>query len=249
MSEYNGAGFGVGFVESRNNLVPVFKKPKFESAKLSAIFGSNREEVGELCQMRISTGTTLPVPKGSESAPRTSEDGSYFITNTTPSNGEAVFSVLWTPQADSLKLNVDGAFLAVNSAAFGLVIRDQGGLFVAAKCGKASAVSALQSEALTVLNGLLFAQDLQFKKVIIESDNKSLINWLKKKEINCPTEISAIVQDCLKVASFSEVSSFVKRLENKTAHVAAQRGLLGPEQWLDAAPFWLAGALADWSSG
>ncbi|XP_019055501.1 PREDICTED: uncharacterized protein LOC104610550 isoform X2 [Nelumbo nucifera] len=63
MSEYNGAGFGVGFVESRNNLVPVFKKPKFESAKLSAIFGSNREEVGELCQMRISTGTTLPVPK------------------------------------------------------------------------------------------------------------------------------------------------------------------------------------------
>nr|DAD35546.1 TPA_asm: hypothetical protein HUJ06_006186 [Nelumbo nucifera] len=164
-----------------------------------------------------------------------------------PSNGEAVNSVFWTPpQANSLKLNVVGAFLAVNTIAFGLVFRDQRDIFVVAKCGKASAVSALQSEALGVLNGLLFARELQFKKVIIESDNKSLVSWLKKKEIDCLAEISTIVQDCLRVASFSYVSfSFVKRSANKAAHVAAQRGLLGPEQWLDAAPFWFVGALSD----
>nr|DAD20245.1 TPA_asm: hypothetical protein HUJ06_021708 [Nelumbo nucifera] len=75
--------------------------------------------------------------------------------------GEADASVFWTPpQANSMKLDVDGALLANNAAAFGLVIRDHASLFVAEKCGKDSTVSALQMEVLAVLNDLLFAQDL-----------------------------------------------------------------------------------------
>ncbi|KAK7348804.1 hypothetical protein VNO80_23498 [Phaseolus coccineus] len=91
------------------------------------------------------------------------------------------------PKIGWVKLNVDGSRDHYNggSAGCGGVVRDSSGKWVGGFAKKLdSSLEVHRTELEAILAGLQFVSDMNFKKVVVESDNKSVVsmleNWVKR---------------------------------------------------------------------
>ncbi|XP_028755351.1 uncharacterized protein LOC114714752 [Neltuma alba] len=86
------------------------------------------------------------------------------------------------PQANSFKINCDGAFNNSNGrAGIGVVCRNSEGLFIKGWAEKVSAQSAFQAELLAALKAVSLATQWQHFPVIIEMDCKDLFSAITQK--------------------------------------------------------------------
>lgn len=82
-----------------------------------------------------------------------------------------------------MKLNVDGSrdHYKVVSAGCGGVVRDSSGKWVRGFAKKLdSSLEVHQTELEAILAGLQLVSDMKFKKVVVESDNKSVVSMVEK---------------------------------------------------------------------
>ncbi|KAM1833609.1 hypothetical protein ACFX13_023409 [Malus domestica] len=86
----------------------------------------------------------------------------------------------WTPPPlHFFKVNVDASWSSSSSSGFvGVVIRTDGGLFVAARREHISAPSVASAEALALVKGCELAAGLGLGSIIVESDSKDSISAL-----------------------------------------------------------------------
>uniref|UniRef100_A0A5B7AEW9 RNase H type-1 domain-containing protein n=1 Tax=Davidia involucrata TaxID=16924 RepID=A0A5B7AEW9_DAVIN len=100
------------------------------------------------------------------------------------------------PPLPGLKLNVDGSWNAASgSGGIGALVRIQ------------YAGSALHMESLTIAEGLHFCLEMGCRRTIIESDNASLIGWLRKGA-DFSFNLEVVLMDIISSACEVEVSQF-----------------------------------------
>ncbi|KAE8671515.1 hypothetical protein F3Y22_tig00111947pilonHSYRG00185 [Hibiscus syriacus] len=90
------------------------------------------------------------------------------------------------------------------------------------------------AEAFAILQGLQFARDLGFPRIILESDSKKIVQKLSESTINL-SDISPFLRD-VKVTAGALVSCsfvFISRNDNRAAHAMALEG-----SWLVFDQFW-----------
>ncbi|XP_023893347.1 uncharacterized protein LOC112005329 [Quercus suber] len=138
-------------------------------------------------------------------------------------------SLLWaTPPPGFHKINVDGAMdEGVGCSGIGVIIRDSSGAVIGA-LSKVLPVSlnAEVTEAFALLNGVLFALELQISQAIFESDALSIILALSSHESG--GELGHILEDIMSAScSFSHCTfHHLKRDGNKAAHSLAREAKL-----------------------
>nr|DAD22071.1 TPA_asm: hypothetical protein HUJ06_023534 [Nelumbo nucifera] len=78
--------------------------------------------------------------------------------------------VFWLAlSSNCLNVNLDGSFLEIGKAGYGVIIRNHLGLAIAVSFGQTS-VSPIQAEAMAFLKGLELLKSLNFPKAILESN-------------------------------------------------------------------------------
>ncbi|XP_050111831.1 uncharacterized protein LOC126590410 [Malus sylvestris] len=135
-------------------------------------------------------------------------------------------------------MNVDGSWNAeIKVAGFGAVIRGSDMVFVTVHCGSFEDVfSPLQSEAMVVRAGLLWAVDRGFSSLLVETDSLQIVEALMDPCLNLST-IEQIVEDCKELlATVTEAT--ISHQANATAHHLARTGLSLSHccEWLDSLP-------------
>ncbi|GMI76104.1 hypothetical protein like AT4G29090 [Hibiscus trionum] len=151
-------------------------------------------------------------------------------------------SVIWSrPPLDWVKVNTDASFPQNPTSSFtGMVVRnDTGAVQGATYRVVTSSPSPFFTEALAVLHGLLFAQDLGFRKIILESDSKTVISKVLSTEEDL-SEIRSVTWSIKSLAAGFEscMFQFVPREGNRTAHTLAQAARTAGEDrfWVEDAP-------------
>jgi len=123
------------------------------------------------------------------------------------------------------KVNVDAAFvLADRSGATGAILKDNQGVFVAASSSFIPHVpSAVVAEALAMLHGLRFANDLGYSRIQAESDNLEVIQLCLGEE-RIWNEATAVYAEIISTAgSIGNVSfSHCRREANEVANDIAR---------------------------
>jgi ribonuclease HI len=147
------------------------------------------------------------------------------------------------PGPGQVKINFDAAFWEpTRSGAWGFVVRDENGEFVAAAAGKLRHLrSALQAEAEACVAAVEGAEALGLHRIIFESDCQVLVSALNSNSHDL-AEIGVLLREVRSrcVASFQS-SSFVfcRRVCNKVAHSCAHLGSKMEDEcvgWADEAP-------------
>ena len=150
----------------------------------------------------------------------------------------------WTaPESGGVKINMDAAFLAESEVgAWGFVIRDELGNFLAGAAGKLQYVrSPLQAEISACMKAIEGAADLGAQRIILESDCLMMNSALKSRDYDT-TELGVLFREARSVchASFGSYEfMFCHRECNRVAHSVAQFGLraAGPfSVWAAEAP-------------
>ncbi|KAF7844039.1 uncharacterized protein G2W53_000944 [Senna tora] len=130
------------------------------------------------------------------------------------------------PPQDVVKLNVDASTdLSLNVGAIAVVARNYDGEMLTGWAKRIPCFSALQAEATAIKEALLFANSLDIGKVIVESDNKQIVNALSFGPF--PWAIVGVLQeiDSL-IASFISASvSWTSRSANTMADTVAKLSL------------------------
>ncbi|KAK2643243.1 hypothetical protein Ddye_025006 [Dipteronia dyeriana] len=148
----------------------------------------------------------------------------------------------WNPPGAGLyKLNTDAALLAENcSVGVGVVIRNEGGLVMAATTQRIEATYVLEvAEAVAMLRGITLAVYIGLVPVIIESDHHNLVRKVVDMD---PTDvdIGLVVNDILFyiLNRTASLVSYVSRKANKVAHSLAKMALAITEDrfWLEEVP-------------
>jgi ribonuclease HI len=106
---------------------------------------------------------------------------------------------LATSPRDFVKLNTDGSVLGnPGLASLGGVLRDSNGNWLRGFSHKLGITNSLAAELWGVRDGLLLARDLNIRKLIIESDAKSVVDLLKTENLgnNAFHPYSALINDC-----------------------------------------------------
>ncbi|KAG9146963.1 hypothetical protein Leryth_005228 [Lithospermum erythrorhizon] len=104
---------------------------------------------------------------------------------------------LWQiPETGYMKFNIDAAFNATtNSGAAGVIRRNAKGEFWGAKYNRITHVgSPLLAECLAMREGIEFAWKHNWRRIILESDSKLLIQVLNEK-FRVPEEVTIIAED------------------------------------------------------
>ncbi|RYR15710.1 hypothetical protein Ahy_B04g072626 [Arachis hypogaea] len=90
----------------------------------------------------------------------------------------------YPPDADYLKINVDGSFYAHNgNAACGGVVRDNLGKFLKGFACNLGSCSIMHAELWGIIKGLQIAIDNGYNRIVIESDSMMAIGFIK---VDCP---------------------------------------------------------------
>ncbi|KAK8595063.1 hypothetical protein V6N13_015972 [Hibiscus sabdariffa] len=140
-----------------------------------------------------------------------------------------------------VKINVDAGFRSLSQeASTGVVIRDCNGNILGASYRVYSPLSSVfTAEALACLHGLLFALDLSFKNVIMESDTRSVIFGILSSTSDS-SDIRPFMIDIKHLAlRFHECYfRFTPRISNKVAHALANHGFKKNVDlfWIEDAP-------------
>ncbi|KAF7811828.1 ribonuclease H [Senna tora] len=96
-----------------------------------------------------------------------------------------------------VKVNSDGAVKSTEGkAGCGALIRDHNGTWITGVIRNLGRCSVLKTEAWGAFEGIKLARELGFKKVILESDSKCLINNMLPASNNT-LEVSSLVQEIL----------------------------------------------------
>ncbi|KAI8557191.1 hypothetical protein RHMOL_Rhmol05G0317200 [Rhododendron molle] len=86
-----------------------------------------------------------------------------------------------------LKINCDGAFKSPRSlAAFGVIVRDNGGSAQLWRCGRVLLSSALAIEAWALHIACIVAKEQNLQEVIFETDCKNLVDCLNDQKKQWP---------------------------------------------------------------
>ncbi|XP_026383754.1 uncharacterized protein LOC113279269 [Papaver somniferum] len=92
------------------------------------------------------------------------------------------------PYNDFIKLNIDASYCdRTNTCGYGLIFLNCAGTHVTSKCSSfIGELDAHYLESLAVLEGVQWGLQLGLKKIIIESDYKSLIQAIRREEYDIP---------------------------------------------------------------
>ncbi|XP_030502362.2 uncharacterized protein LOC115717515 [Cannabis sativa] len=129
------------------------------------------------------------------------------------------------PDANKLKINVDGAvFVAENAYGSGIVVRDDGGRLIEAVASYVTGGTQPKlAEIMRIKEALSWVKRKGIQDVVIESDSLLSIQALESS-IRMPSVFGLMVVECQTVL-FSLVNvkiCFVKRSANKVAHCIAR---------------------------
>lgn len=138
-------------------------------------------------------------------------------------------AMTWSPPLRfSFKINVDGAVeKATGKAGVGVIVRDELGRVEAAMCRNLGApLGEVETEVKAIEAGILFAQDIGVRDIVVESDCLTMIQALNGT-FAPPSVVSAVIQGILDISKgFHRVEfSHVKRQENRPAHVLSKHAL------------------------
>ncbi|XP_074323179.1 uncharacterized protein LOC141660115 [Apium graveolens] len=134
--------------------------------------------------------------------------------------------VKWrSPDEGRLKINVDAHIVLGNPwFSCGLVLRDHGGNFIAARARRfAGVVPVVEAEAIAILEATRWASLLDLQHVDVESDSLISVQAINKTSENY-LEAGVVFQECRDVlrARSDIVLSFIKKQANKVAHSVAR---------------------------
>jgi ribonuclease HI len=135
--------------------------------------------------------------------------------------------VKWSkPPRGHQKLNVDASYHLDGSGSAGIVLRNDKGEAIAGKiCLLNDLMSSAQAEAMALLRGLQFLEQIGCSSAYIESDSLELI-----QACNGDTEVfspyTAVLADCFQIASTMDLVIFqhCHREANMVAHNLAKHG-------------------------
>jgi ribonuclease HI len=144
------------------------------------------------------------------------------------------------PAKGEYKLNIDASFRENGRGSSGAVLRNDRGEAIAGYAGPLNHVfNAATAEALALLKGLEFLEQLGVSSVNIESDSLELIQACKS-EIEIWSPYTAVLADCfLKAHSFKDISfEHCRREANQVAHQLAKFSFESNSvvSWDDAPP-------------
>jgi ribonuclease HI len=129
------------------------------------------------------------------------------------------------PTRNTLKVNVDGAFIEVQgSGAVGAVVRDAEGSFLLVTSRRLQAVqSALTAEAEALRDGVRLIHSVTTGPVVMENDSLELVSLWRKRSFQ-RSELVSIFRDIDDLAeSFSSLFvEHARRSANKAAHACAK---------------------------
>ncbi|KAJ1388799.1 Ribonuclease H-like superfamily [Sesbania bispinosa] len=146
------------------------------------------------------------------------------------------------PPQGFLKCNSDAAWHGPFSpGAIAFLVRDSSGCVLTGHAKRAPVSSPLVAEALALREAVLAAYNMQWNKVIFESDCLILIEACRKEKV--VVEIQGVVADILTVVEGFIHCGFtwVQRQANKVAHHIVQAVLANnlPPSWSSVHPSWL----------
>lgn len=153
------------------------------------------------------------------------------------------------PLSGFLALNVDASYSEdEHSGSCGAIIRDNGGMFVAASISKLEHVADIVSaESAALVEGLKLAHSIGCNSIFVQMDNLVVVEALKHNTGH--SMISApILDECRGLLEdFGKVSiEYCNRESNSVAHALAQQGRDDPPSvWLDSPPPFISLLLAD----
>nr|GMC71359.1 uncharacterized protein LOC109155154 [Ipomoea batatas] len=147
------------------------------------------------------------------------------------------------PPQDWYKLNVDAAINSTSRATgLGCILRNSRGEFVAARETKwYGCYQSKLAEAISIREALLWLKEMQFDRVLVETDALLVIQGLKDHDSN--SSFGLILEDICKIANdFDCISfAFVKQSANMVAHKLAREPVFIADcrEWVDAAPLFI----------
>ncbi|KAL4366778.1 hypothetical protein GQ457_05G010670 [Hibiscus cannabinus] len=142
----------------------------------------------------------------------------------------------WTPPPNEwIKANCDASWISCSQiAGIASVFRNESGSIVGGSTRRGCFSSVSIAEAEAVRSCLIYAKSYDFKKIIVESDNKSFIHRLNNRSFS-DWKSASIERDICSLTSFFEsvIFSFVRRSCNKVADWVARATRLNycPRNW------------------
>ncbi|GLT45633.1 hypothetical protein SLA2020_194520 [Shorea laevis] len=155
--------------------------------------------------------------------------------------------IRWSPpESDYVKINIDGALSSqTRVSGMGAVARDSSGEVLAAlACKGPEVVVAEIAEVCSLRKALRWAQELSFRKVIMETDCASIVTAINSTIPNVHSALSPVLSDCRQLMSsfLSCTVQHVHREGNSVAHELAKRALHAEadEYWIEEVPMGIA---------
>ena len=148
------------------------------------------------------------------------------------------------PPAGCLKVNTDVAFLeSTRTGSTGAVLRDdRGGVLAAATHAYSNVANVLMAEAMAVRDGVLLAIEQGEMRVILETDNATLVTLLHSDD-GIRSTIAGVWHEIRELSlSFSSfVCVHVNRESNEAAHLCVRMASVSRPvlSWVGAPPNWL----------
>nr|DAD46482.1 TPA_asm: hypothetical protein HUJ06_016419 [Nelumbo nucifera] len=120
--------------------------------------------------------------------------------NSSLPNPEASKEVFWkAPKENFLKLNTDRSFIKASRADFGDVIRNHLGQVFAVSYGPCVSSTPFQAEVIACIKGVSLANNYISRPIILESNNRTLIQVLRLKDLNLAKEAYFLCKDLLSI--------------------------------------------------
>ncbi|KAL4273917.1 hypothetical protein GQ457_13G010390 [Hibiscus cannabinus] len=175
-------------------------------------------------------------------APSANQDWLKCFTSSVSAPLAEVRNDRWSPPGHSVfKVNFDASFNSLqHSSVSGIIIRDENGMTMAASSYPHRFVADPESaEALSCLQALVFAQELGFRRIVVEGDSFLVISKLSNSRMDF-SSVSSILFSIKDRARDFDLISFVhiNRARNQVAHSLASLGknFSSPQVWIEEAP-------------
>ncbi|KAM2032789.1 hypothetical protein FF2_014632 [Malus domestica] len=125
-------------------------------------------------------------------------------------------------------MNTDSSWSDVKKkAGFGVVIRGDRGVFMAAKCGMLEDVfSPIQAKAMAIRESMLWAMQMGIKKLVLKTDSLQIVEALQDSSLNM-SAVGQIMEDIkVLLQSITEVAmTHTRHKVNSIAHRLARIGI------------------------
>ncbi|XP_024155909.1 uncharacterized protein LOC112163876 [Rosa chinensis] len=149
-----------------------------------------------------------------------------------------------------IKVNVDGAWDKITtSSGSGVIIRDARGKFIAGSCRSCIAGSAIEAEAIALVDGLKLVKQLNLDNTVMESDSQELISALGNHIEKGNWRIYPFLIEFHHIRHLlSSVSwNWISREANRAADAAAKlaKSRLCTEVWVNIPPTSLVSVLTN----